>query len=126
MSEIREYIVVNKQLGMSAGKLAAQVAHAAVAPLLDNTKHSEDIRHWIASGQAKIVLAVSGEDELHTLMLRAQEHGFVEEEDFFPIRDACRTELVPDESGSRLTCVGFRPMNMQQIAPLTSQYPLYK
>ena len=46
--------------------------------------------------------------------------------DFFCIRDACHTELTPDETGSRWTCVGFSPMDMDTIAPVTGQLPLYR
>ena len=36
--DIRQYVVVDRSLGMSAGKVAAQVAHASVAALLAGTQ----------------------------------------------------------------------------------------
>ena len=41
--------------------------------------------------------------------------GLVENKDFFLIRDACHTELEPEEfdengEGMTLTCIGFRPL----------------
>lgn len=38
---------------------------------------------------------------------------------------AGKTELTPDDSGSRWTCVGFAPMDVETIAPVTGQLPLY-
>ena len=34
----------------------------------------------------------------------------IEGVDYFPIVDACRTELIPESPQGTLTCVGFRPM----------------
>lgn len=59
------YIVANKGLGMSPGKLAAQVAHAAVkaAAISDFSK----IKDWNNTGHTKIVL--EARDTEHLLMV---------------------------------------------------------
>ena len=82
----RQYIVVDRSLGMSPGKLAAQVAHASVACLLAGTQRYVDgeasstpiglewggclartavdasvLAAWVRQGEPKIVLAVDGE-----------------------------------------------------------------
>lgn len=149
---VRQYIVVDRSLGMSAGKLAAQVAHASVAALLAGTQRyveqgdagaapiglewggslartsveADVLAAWVRQGEPKIVLAVDGERALASLVNRAESRGLMEGMDFFCIRDACRTELTPDETGSRWTCVGFAPMDMETIAPVTGQLPLYR
>ena len=149
---VRQYIVVDRSLGMSAGKLAAQVAHASVAALLAGTQRyveqgdagaapiglewggslartsveADVLAAWVRQGEPKIVLAVDGERALASLVNRAESSGLMEGVDFFCIRDACRTELTPDETGSRWTCVGFAPMDMETIAPVTGQLPLYR
>lgn len=149
---VRQYIVVDRSLGMSAGKLAAQVAHASVAALLAGTQRYVEegdassapiglewggslartsvdasvLAAWVRQGEPKIVLAVDGERALASLVNRAESRGLMEGMDFFCIRDACRTELTPDASGSRWTCVGFAPMDMETIAPVTGQLPLYR
>ncbi len=146
---IRQYVVVDRSLGMSAGKLAAQVAHASVAPLLAGTQRyveeadaaagpiglefggslartavdADVLAAWVRQGEPKIVLAVDGERALAALVNRAESRGLMEGLDFFCIRDACRTELTPDESGSRWTCVGFAPMDVELIAPVTGSCP---
>ena len=149
--DIRQYVVVDRSLGMSAGKVAAQVAHASVAALLAGTQRyvggdptcgpiglewggslartSVDagvLAEWVRQGEPKIVLAVDGERALAALVSRAESRGFMEGMDFFCIRDACRTELTPDASGSRWTCVGFAPMDVNAISPVTGQLPLYR
>lgn len=149
--EIRQYVVVDRSLEMSAGKLAAQVAHASVAALLAGTQRyvegdascgpiglewggslartavdADVLAAWVRQGEPKIVLAVDGERALASLVSRAESRGLMEGMDFFCIRDACRTELTPDESGSRWTCVGFAPMDVETIAPVTGQLPLYR
>ena len=149
---VRQYIVVDRSLGMSPGKLAAQVAHASVAALLAGTsryveqgdascapiglewggslaKTSVDagtLAGWVRQGEPKIVLAVDGERALAALVARAEERGMLEGMDFFCIRDACHTELTPDETGSRWTCVGFAPMELDAISPVTGSLPLYR
>ena len=149
---VRQYVVVDRSLGMSAGKLAAQVAHASVAALLAGTQRyveqgdagaapiglewggslartsidADVLAAWVRQGEPKIVLAVDGERALASLVNRAESRGLMEGMDFFCIRDACRTELTPDVSGSRWTCVGFAPMDMETIAPVTGQLPLYR
>ena len=149
--QVRQYIVVDRSLGMSAGKLAAQVAHASVAPLLAGTQRYVEgdpatgpialewggslartavdagvLAEWVRQGEAKIVLAVDGERALAALVSRAEGRGLMEGLDFFCIRDACHTELMPDETGSRWTCVGFAPMEVEAISPVTGQLPLYR
>lgn len=147
---VRQYVVVDRSLGMSAGKLAAQVAHASVAALLAGTQRfvegdqscgpiglefggslartavdADVLAAWVRQGEPKIVLAVDGERALAALVSRAESRGLMEGLDFFCIRDACRTELTPDASGSRWTCVGFAPMDVDMISPVTGQLPLY-
>ena len=149
--DIRQYVVVDRSLGMSAGKVAAQVAHASVAALLAGTQRYVEgdltcgpiglewggslartsvdagvLAEWVRQGEPKIVLAVDGERALAALVSRAESRGFMEGMDFFCIRDACRTELTPDASGSRWTCVGFAPMDVSAISSVTGQLPLYR
>ena len=151
---IVQYIVVNKGLNMSAGKLAAQVSHASMAFLAhavtagidrDEQGHNtvietidgKQIYHcdmlfnkrivddWIGGIFTKIVLEVKSETKLMHVIGAAQSAGLVEGRDFFPIRDACLTELQPDETGSRLTCVGFAPMPKSKMHDVVGKLQLY-
>lgn len=44
--------------------------------------------------------------------------------DYFPIVDACRTELIPESPQGTLTCVGFRPMEAEKIDEIGKDFHL--
>ena len=115
----KQLIIARRDLNMSPGKLAAQVSHASSAFLIEmirdswpekaqgfyqvNYRLDEDIYdNWINDGVTKVVLEKAIE--------KAKELGMIEGVDYFPIVDACRTELIPESPQGTLTCVGFRPM----------------
>ena len=50
----------------------------------------------------------------------------IEDIDFFCIRDNCLTELTPDETGTRWTCIGFKPMDSEKIDKVTKKLQLFK
>lgn len=84
-----QYIVANKGLGMSGGKLAAQVAHAAVNAVLLTPE--TDLTPWLNSGHTKIVL--EARDTEHLLMVERflKERGV----QTVLIIDEGRTEIAP-------------------------------
>ncbi|CAM4463856.1 aminoacyl-tRNA hydrolase [Paenibacillus tarimensis] len=111
---IVQYYIVNHDLGMSAGKIAAQTAHAATTltlhTLLNDKGSSQELfRAWLESGQRKIVLKART-DELTELA----NNGYL------AIRDAGHTE-VP--SGS-LTVVVLPPMLKSEAQKLTGRFSL--
>ena len=60
----------------------------------------------------------------------AEELGLVENKDFFLIRDACHTELEPEEfdengEGMTLTCIGFRPLPDEIAHQISHKFHLY-
>lgn len=148
----KQVIVVNKGLNMSKGKMSAQVAHAAMAfmtnrfmdencrdkhPVYDQDSNlrigyvltipiDEDVNDWIMNSFAKVVLEVKNENGLEKVVEKAKENGMVEGVDFFCIRDNCRTELEPDDTGTRFTCIGFKPMEDNKIDPVTKKLQLFK
>ena len=79
-------LVVRSDLGMSKGKIAAQVAHAAVAAALRN-QHTTRFAAWLRDGQPKVVLKIGGAEELDNLCAAAEAAGLPVER----IRDAGRT-----------------------------------
>ena len=93
-------LVARADLGMGRGKIAAQVAHAAVAAVLA-TARSRDFRAWLEEGQPKVVLRAGSEDELIAIVAKATEAGLPAE----LIRDAGRTQLEP----GTLTCCAVGP-----------------
>lgn len=69
------YIIANKGLGMSPGKLAAQVAHAAVRSAW-NDEHA-NVKEWLSKGETKIVLEARDTEHLMTAERYLGEHGVV-------------------------------------------------
>lgn len=70
---IKQVIVVRKDLNMRKGKLAAQVAHASLKVLLDESRVDNDtlklsldssLREWINGIFTKVVVSVESEQEL--------------------------------------------------------------
>ncbi|WP_186578887.1 aminoacyl-tRNA hydrolase [Aquibacillus kalidii] len=109
MGEVVQYYVVNQDLTMSAGKVAAQVAHAATQAVL--VYHQNQLfREWLETGQTKIILKAS-ENTLNMLI----------KEGFVYIKDAGRTEIA---SGS-LTVVALPPLNKDEAKKYTQHLSLY-
>lgn len=148
----KQVIVVNKGLNMSKGKMASQVSHAAMAfmtnrfldencrdkyPVYDQDSNlrtgyvlsipiDDEVNDWIMNSFAKIILEVKNENGLEKIVEKAKVAGMVEDVDFFCIRDNCKTELEPDETGTRFTCIGFKPMENSKIDAITGKLQLFK
>ncbi len=117
--EVKQVIAVRTDLGMSQGKLAAQVAHASVGAFV-NTEHNnaEMARLWLKGGQKKVVLGIPSPEELKGLEEKAKANGLA----FEAVSDAGRTELAPGTS----TCIAIGPDVDEEIDKLTGSLPLLK
>ncbi len=68
MEDIKQVIVVRKDLSMGLGKTAAQVAHASMLSYAEAVKKDQNVtKIWLATGQKKIVLKVDDGDALEKL-----------------------------------------------------------
>lgn len=127
MKEVKQVIVVRKDLQMRKGKMCAQVAHASMKWIFDNdesnklgelkVKMSEPENKWASEGFAKIVVSCDSEQELRDLMFKAE----MKDIDAYPIIDAGRTEFhgVPT-----LTCCAFGPDFSDVLDELTGKLKL--
>lgn len=105
MAHYVQYIVANKGLGMSSGKLAAQVAHASVKGYQMTTdedstvEEAEVLREWDRTGHTKIVLEAT--DTAHLIAFRefAKSRGIAS----WLVIDEGRTEVAPHSP----TALGF-------------------
>jgi len=87
--------VVRNDLGMTAGKVAAQCSHAALACFkLMQAKNPIMLRQWERTGQTKITLQCGSEEELLIMQAQAQSLNLCARS----IQDAGRTQIV---AGSR-------------------------
>jgi peptidyl-tRNA hydrolase, PTH2 family len=104
-------VVVRTDLGMGRGKIAAQVAHAAVAAVLGNLDGA-DFAAWLRDGQPKVVLKVTTAGQLEDVVRRARAAGLPVE----LVSDAGRTQVAP----GTLTCCAVGPADGDRIDAVTT------
>ncbi|MEM0028680.1 MAG: peptidyl-tRNA hydrolase Pth2 [Ignisphaera sp.] len=119
MGELKQVIVVRTDIKMGKGKLATQVAHAAVEAVLqclEKKSCSEIIAEWRRQGQKKIVVKVKSLEELLNLKRIADELGI----NTVLIADAGLTQLPP----GTITALGLGPAPAEIIDKVTGDLPL--
>jgi PTH2 family peptidyl-tRNA hydrolase len=115
--EYKLVIVVRDDLGMTHGKLAAQVAHAAVTCALEaKSKRPKWFSAWYQEGQRKVVLRARDLAELKELGRKAR----LAKLPHVLVSDAGLTELPP----STITCLGIGPAPDREVNPITGSLPL--
>ncbi len=116
--EYKLVVVVRTDLGISKGKMAAQVAHAAVNCALKSRKSdSSNFKKWFDEGQKKVVVKGQNESTLRDLQQHAREIGLVSS----LVTDAGLTE-VP---AGTVTCLGIGPASESEIDSITGDYSLF-
>jgi len=111
-------IIVRTDLGLSKGKIAAQVAHAAVNCAMKAKKSSStNFRNWFDEGQKKVVVKGENESTLRKLQQHARDVGLVSS----LVNDAGLTE-VP--SGT-VTCLGIGPASESEVDMITGNCTLF-
>lgn len=113
---MKQVIVVNESLKLPRGKLAAQVAHAAVAAFLAASEEAQ--RLWLANGMPKVVLQGASADELRRLQETAKHRGIAT----YLITDAGRT-VIP---AGTVTCVGLGPAPEKELDEITGGLKLVR
>ena len=120
-SDLKMVFLVRKDLKMGAGKIAAQVAHAAVG-LFDDITSSDDVYHqhalnyWNTYGSKKIVLSVENIDILKQAAYQSKQLNIP----YCMISDAGHTQ-VP--AGS-VTVLGIGPDESEKINKITGKFKL--
>ena len=116
----KQVIIVRTDLGMSIGKTAGQVAHAAVAACNHPDCKPYDFNCWYNNGkdQKKIILSVDSEDKLMNIFAAA----VTLELPYALVYDQGKTELPVDT----LTCLCIGPAKSEVINKITSSLPLLK
>jgi PTH2 family peptidyl-tRNA hydrolase len=113
--ETKLTLVVRTDLSMGRGKIAAQVAHAAVAAALANLG-SHDFRAWLADGQPKVVLKAISEEHLDAIAAKAAAAGLPVQ----VINDAGRTQVAEGTP----TCCAIGPAAGSRIDAVTGELTL--
>lgn len=129
MSNIKQILVVRKDLNMRKGKIAAQASHASLQFLLDKMQPidgqsnmrslelSNDQLEWLDDKFTKICVSVDSEQELLDLIEKAKEAKVT----VHSIIDTGKTEFhgVPT-----LTCAAFGPEHEEKLIPITGHLKL--
>jgi len=106
--------VVNAALGLPPGKLAAQVAHAAVGALLRAGREAQIA--WFEAGMPKIVVQCGSDEELQALASKAEAASLPA----LLVRDAGRTVVAAGTA----TCLGIGPAAPADIDRITGALSL--
>jgi len=110
-------LVVRTDLKMTPGKIAAQCGHATLACYKALVKKNPKLlRHWELTGQAKIALKASSEEEILELEAIAKSLNLCARS----IQDAGRTQI---EAGSR-TVLGIGPAPVELVNQVTGHLRL--
>ena len=115
--EYKMVIVTRSDLSLSAGKLAAQVSHAAVScTLLTKKNKPEWFAKWQREGAKKVVVKVETLEEFFPLKEKAEKLGIITN----IVTDAGHTE-IPE--GTQ-TVLGIGPAPSNLIDQVTGELPL--
>jgi PTH2 family peptidyl-tRNA hydrolase len=115
--EIKQVIVVRKDLRMGIGKIASQVGHAAVLGVERSRKHNKIwLRNWLNEGQPKIVVKVNSFEELLQVQSEAEKL-------MMPLVIVQDRGLTQIPTGT-VTCIGIGPAPSDIIDKVTSKLKL--
>lgn len=111
---MKQAILVRMDLKLPKGKLAAQVAHAAVQAAL--TSERVAVNEWLSDGAKKVVLKVKDEKEIREFLKKAQNAGIKTA----LITDAGHTVVAP----GTVTTLGIGPDDDKKIDVLVGHLKL--
>jgi len=115
--EYKMVLVTREDLKLSPGKLAAQVAHAAVACALETKKiNSRWFTKWQNEGAKKAVVKVDNEKDFYALKKKAEALKIFA----YIVEDAGHTEIA---AGTK-TVLGIGPAPDNIIDQVTGNLPL--
>ena len=115
--EFKQVIVVRRDLGMGTGKIAAQVAHAAVMGAEKAKERKREwFEAWFESGQAKVVVKVTSMKELSEIRNHADSLHLP----VVQVHDSGLTQIPPGTA----TCIGIGPAPDEMVDKVTNNLKL--
>jgi peptidyl-tRNA hydrolase, PTH2 family len=117
MDDVKQVIIMRKDLNMSLGKTVSQGAHASVLSYMEALRADKKlVDAWLESGQKKIVLKVDDEKTLN----RLYEAFKFKKVPCAIVNDAGLTQLPPGTT----TALGIGPWKSEDINLLTGALKL--
>ena len=117
MDEYKQVILIRTDLKMGTGKKCAQSCHASISSAdLVRIKDKEVWKKWKNTGQKKVILRVSGIEELNEVVLKLEKNKIP----YFLIRDAGLTQLTPGTT----TALGIGPVVSKSLDKITGDLKL--
>lgn len=127
--EVKQLIIVRKDLGMKKGKMAAQACHASMGALLSMaTKMEQELvinfdiypvaRKWLYEDFAKVVLRVNSEEELRECYKIAQDNDL-------PCAFIIDNGITVFNNVKTPTCIGIGPASSEQLDALFGHLKLF-
>lgn len=115
--DFKQVIVVRRDVNMGTGKVAAQVAHAAVMGAEKTKAHKREwFDSWFKGGQAKVVVKVKSIEELMEIRKQAEELCL-------PVVQVQDSGLTQIPSGT-VTCIAIGPAPSELVGKVTNQLKL--
>lgn len=135
MEDIKQMIVMRKDLNMRKGKIAAQASHASLSAVIKTSlkegidfeldensciamRGNSYLANWLKDSFKKVCVYVNSEEELLDIYDQGLENGFI----VSLVRDSGLTEFhnVPT-----YTCLAFEPLPANLIDKITGNLLLY-
>jgi len=102
---------------MGTGKKCAQSCHASISSAdLVRTRNKDVWKKWKNAGQKKVILRVSGMEELKEIVLKLEKNQIP----YFLIKDAGLTQLTPGTT----TALGIGPAVSETLDKFTGDLKL--
>jgi len=134
MSDVKQIIIIRKDLNMRKGKMISQACHASMKVILDRMlkcnvslmrlhewilelPYDSPLEKWLGGLFTKIVVYVESESELLELRDKAKEANIIHA----LITDAGRTEFHGEPT---ITCIAIGPDYSEKIDEITGDLPL--
>jgi peptidyl-tRNA hydrolase, PTH2 family len=116
--EMKQVILIRRDLKLKAGKACSQSAHASVgASLATYVRFKGLFSEWEATGMKKVVLAVKSEKELLTIYAQAVQQGLP----CYMVKDAGLTTF---HGKPTLTAAAIGPADDWQLDPIVGHLKL--
>ena len=115
-SDMKQVIVFRSDLKLSKGKLAVQVAHAAVSASERAKKFEDWYQNWQNEGQKKVLVKVETKENLIELKNIAKSKNLP----YYLVRDAGLTQIPPNT----ITCLAIGPAPEQIVDEITGKLQL--